>query len=256
MKTRGKIIIANWKMNPAGRDGAVALARQIESELEECRWVEVVVAPPAPFILPVSQVLRRAKLGAQNAFWEEAGPYTGETSWSQLKDLGVDHVILGHSERRIHLAESDEMIARKVASVAGHEMKAVVCVGERNRPDADISAEVETQLRAAIAGLKRSLLKNVIVCYEPVWAISTMPGSSPDTPDNAFRAGVYIRKIVADMFGVASSDDIRVIYGGSVTADNVAGFFSDGNMEGALVGGASLRAEEFGKIARLADEKH
>ncbi|MBI4224801.1 MAG: triose-phosphate isomerase [Candidatus Sungbacteria bacterium] len=242
------LIIANWKANPVTLREAVDLARKTELAALSHRTVEVIVAPPFPFLIAVLSELKRVKLGSQNAFWEDAGPYTGEISWQQLKSLKVSYVIVGHSERRIFLGETDEMVGKKVRALLEHGLKPVLCVGERERASHEVSETIARQLEAALAGVKKSLLKNLIIAYEPIWAISTMPGSHPDTPENAFQCNIYIRKILSGMFGRTAGQSVRIIYGGSVNANNIKGFLSGGHMQGALVGGASLKAEEFARL--------
>lgn len=247
-----KIIIANWKMNPDSPGRAVLLAKKIETLIHPVKNLEVVIAPPTPFLLPVGAVLEKASLGAQNTFWEDVGPYTGETSWRQSRNLGVRYVIIGHSERRIFVGETDEMVGKKVRAVAENGMTAILCIGEHERNGDDIPSTVGVQLRSALQGMKKNFLRNVIVCYEPVWAISTTPGGRPDTPDNGFRAAMYIRKIIAGMFGLQAGRAIRVAYGGSVNAKNIAAFLGEGHMDGALVGGVSLIPGEFGDLLAAA----
>lgn len=250
-----KIIIANWKMNPGAVAEAQALAKKIERATARqgaSGRAEVVIAPPAVFLVPVARVLSRVALGAQNAFWEDAGPYTGEVSPAELKSVGVRYVIVAHSERKANLGETDEMIAKKIAAVTRAGMTAILCIGERHREGADIPAEVGLQVKSALSGLKKKFLRNLIVCYEPVWAISTASGARPAEPDDAFRAAVYIRKIVGGIFGPAAGREARVIYGGSVTAKNIASFIGAGGMGGALVGAASLNEKEFSEIIRSA----
>lgn len=245
---RKKIIIANWKMNPATAGEAAELAEKIERAAAGGRRADIVVAPSFPYLTAVGAVLSRARLGAQDAFWKESGPYTGEVSARQLKNLGVKYVLIGHSERRVNLGETDEMIAKKIAAVAATGMTAILCIGERHRTGNDIPTEVGMQFKSALSGLKKSFVKNVVVCYEPVWAISTMPGARPAKPDDALRANIYIRKIIGGMFGPATGRGTRVIYGGSVNAKNIAGFLASGGMDGALVGAASLDPQEFARL--------
>lgn len=264
------LIIANWKTNPDSLGRAVLLARKIEREIAGVRNVDVVVAPPFPFLYGVSRVLRKSKLGAQNVFWGDVGPYTGEVSWHQLKNLDVQYVIVGHSERRIHLGETDDMINKKVRSVLEHGLGAVLCIGERERivprsqnaagipairdglGRSEIPPIVGEELRSALKGVRGSRLKNLTIAYEPLWAISTTPGARADTPDNAFRAKVYIKRTMVKLYGSRVAAGVRIIYGGSVGEKNIAGFLHDGEMEGALVGGASLRPDEFISIVKQA----
>lgn len=248
--SRKKIIIANWKSNPDSPGRAAALAKKIESGILKSKHVEVVIAPPSPFLIPVSAVLKKAKLGAQDVFWDDIGPHTGEVSWHQLKHLSVSFCIVGHSERRIR-GETDDMINKKVRSLLEHGITPILCIGERERVGNEIPTVVEEQLHDALRGVKRSFIKNLVVTYEPVWAISTTVSARADTPDNAFRARVYIQKILVNRFG-SEAKKVRIIYGGSVHARNIGGFLREGKMDGALVGGASLHAEEFITLVRNA----
>lgn len=243
------IIIANWKANPATVKDAVMLARRIERGIRPARSSEVVITPPFHFLMPVEKMLKKTALGAQDAFWGE-GPYTGEVSSMQLKALGVKYVILGHSERRMHLGETDEMVNRKVKSVLEHGLAAVLCVGERERKEDDIPSEVGRELVSSLRGVPRRYAAKLAVAYEPVWAISTSPRARPDTPDNAFRAMVYIRKILTGLYGRKTAEKVRILYGGSISAKNAASFIREGKMQGLLVGGASLRPDEFIRIVK------
>ena len=253
-----KIIIANWKMSPDSPGRAAALARKIEREISQLqisvlRNTEIIIAPPFPFLMPVGSALKRVKLGAQDVFWEVAGAYTGEVSWRELKNLKAEYVIIGHSERRVYLGETDEMVNKKLRGVLENGLSAILCIGERERAGGDIPSVVGVELESALAGIKKTFLKNLAVAYEPIWAISTNSGNhGPDTPDNAFRARIYIEKILTDLFGRAAARAVRVIYGGSVTAANTAAFMEEGKMDGVLVGGASLDPKRFGAIVRAA----
>ena len=235
-------------MNPVTLKEAVLLAQKIERDATRTRNVEIVIAPPFPFLLPVGRVLKKAKLGAQNMFWEDLGAFTGEVSWSELKSLGADYCIIGHSERRINLGETDEMVNKKVKAALEHGIYPILCVGERERVGNEIPSVVGEQLKSALKGAKKSLIKNLIVAYEPVWAISTQAHARPDTPDNAFRAALFIRKIVASLFDRKTGEKVKIIYGGSVNSGNIAPFITEGRMQGALVGGASLDPQEFAKV--------
>jgi len=247
-----KLIVANWKMNPDAPGRAVVLANKIEQSLARVRNIEVVIAPPFPFLLPIAAVVKRAKLGAQNVFWEDAGAYTGEVSWHQLKHIKINYVIIGHSERKLFLGETDEMIHNKVHILLENGMTPILCVGERERMDDDIPEIVGTQIKAALKGIKKTFIKKLVIAYEPIWAISTMPDARPDTPASAFRAVVYIRKIMSELYDRSVGEEVRIIYGGSVKAKNIRAFLEEGRMQGALVGGASLDASEFAEIVTCA----
>lgn len=244
-----KLLIANWKSNPDSPGRAVLLAQKIEKGIPS-RNVEVVVAPPFPYLIPVAKALKKALLGAQDTFWEDTGPYTGEVSWRHLKHCGVEYIIVGHSERRIYLGETDEMINKKVLALLEQGLRPVLCIGEHEREGNEMPPIVGHQLKEALKGVKKQYLKNLVVAYEPVWAISTMPGARSDTPDNAFRALVYIRRLLSGLFGRSLADKVRIIYGGSVNSQNISGFLSEGKMDGALVGGASLDPKEFSLILK------
>lgn len=246
------LIVANWKMNPDAPGRAVLLANKIERSLARIRNVDVVLAPPFPFLLPIAAVVKRTKLGAQNVFWEDAGAYTGEVSWRQLKHIKINHVIIGHSERKLFLNETDEMIHNKVRALLENGMTPILCVGERERIGDDIPEIVGTQIKAALKGIKKTFIKKLVIAYEPIWAISTMPDARPDTPASAFRAVIYIRKIMSELYGRNIGEEVRIIYGGSVKAKNIRAFLEEGRMQGALVGGASLDAVEFAEIAASA----
>ncbi len=246
-----RILVANWKSNPKSLREAVQMARAIDRASMFRRTVGVVVAPPFPFLAGVGRVLERAHLGAQDSFWA-GGAYTGAVSPDELKSLGVQYVILGHSERRIHAGETDDMIGKKILAVLEAGMSPILCVGERERAGRDIPAIVGEQIMAALRGIPPAYAPRVIIVYEPVWAISTMPGAVADTPESAFRARAYIRRIINDLWGRALSESLRVLYGGSVTPENIGSFMRDSEMDGALVGGASLNPTLFGEIIRIA----
>lgn len=245
------LIIANWKMNPSHPKDAYILAEKIEAGKNIFgKNVDVVISPPFPYLATAGTVLKKIKLGAQNVFWEKEGAYTGEVSASQLLSLGVSYVIVGHSERRKYLAETDEMVNKKAKSALEHGLFVVLCVGEREQ--GEISPEVRDQLVSALSGIKKQMLKNFMVCYEPIWAISTNKNARPDTPDGAFRASLFIRKVITDIYDRKTADLLRILYGGSVRKDNISLFLTEGKMQGALVGGASLDADEFTEIIKIA----
>jgi triosephosphate isomerase len=229
-----KILIANWKASPKTLAEAAKLARAIDAP-------NVVVAPPFPFLEEVRKTVRRGMLGAQDVFWTD-GPYTGEISAGQLKKLGVKYVIVGHSERRRHLGESDLIINRKLKAAMAAGLKVVLCVGEGPEYHCNAKAAksfVRGQLRKDLVGIRnRNLgIRNLIVAYEPVWAIGT---GLADSPKHAAKMAKSIKSFI----------NARVLYGGSVTSKNAARFLSLPEISGALVGGASLNAGEFKKIIK------
>ena len=236
-----KLVIANWKMNPRTVEDAVNLAKKSDAE-------GLVICPPLPFLKTVKTKLKKAKLGAQDVFWESEGAYTGEVSPPQLKDLGVEYVIIGHSERRQNLGETDEMIAKKIKAAMDNDLIPILCVGEtKAQRDSGATKEIiEKQLRSALSlswGASNAVL---VVAYEPIWAIGS---GAADTPENTINVVRFIKDILATGVYVENS---KIIYGGSLTSENAEKFFAYDEIEGALVGGASLDPKEIKKIIRRA----
>lgn len=243
------IIIANWKMNPPTFPEAEKLLLDLLPEVAKNKKVEVVICPPFVWLTDLSYKYKKSvAFGAQDVFWEEEGAFTGEISAAMLKSAGADYVITGHSERKIYFGETDEMINKKLKTALEAGLASVLCVGEEERSSDGIPAVVGEQLKKAMEGVGKNSVKKLIVAYEPVWAVSTMPGSQADNPDNAFRAMIFIRKVLTDLYDRKTAEGVKIIYGGSVSSANIAGFLREGKMEGALVGGASLDAQEFAKI--------
>ncbi len=249
-----KIIIANWKMNPDSPEKAERLVKEIVRGVKKPGGVEVVIAPPFVFLDPVAKVLKaksyklKAKVGVQDVFWERKGAYTGEVSPSQLKSLGASYVIVGHSERRA-LGETDEMINRKVKAALKEGLKVILCVGEpwsvRKKGLAAAKRFVRNQLTKNLSDV-RSQMSDVIIAYEPVWAIGT---GLADKPSDTVALVNFIKEFLK-----TTSDKLKtkVLYGGSVTSKNAKSFLNQKAIDGALVGGASLKASEFTKIIEAA----
>lgn len=253
-KKKRPLLIANWKANPVTEGDAVRLAEQVEEIAGRYRGVDIVVAPPYLFIPAVRRSLKRTFLGAQDAFWERTGPYTGAVSFEQLRAFGATYVIVGHSERKLYFGETPEMTNQKMRALTKHGFRVVLCIGERERLGDDIPQVIAEDLESALQGVPASRIPMIAVAYEPVWAISTNSGGTPDTPENTLRVSIYIRRLLVDLYGRALAERVPIIYGGSVSSKNAAGFFSEGGIEGALVGKASLNAQEFEHIARIAAE--
>ncbi len=237
-----KIIVANWKANPNTTKQAVALAKALDKR-------GVVVAPPYPFLEQVGRVLKKATLGAQDVFWADSGPYTGEVSLKQLKSLKVKYVILGHSERRKYLGETDELINKKVKAALKMGFKVILCVGEWKRKSlSSAKSFVKNQLRRDLRGTNKlgSYPANkLIIAYEPVWAISTGRAGA-DKPEDAVEMAKFIKQLLV----VSHKLSVKVLYGGSVNAKNAYSFLKHKEIEGALVGGASLKPKEFRKVIK------
>lgn len=236
-----KLIIANWKMNPDSPGRALRLARFEDKK-------GVVIAPPFPFLGAVGAVLRRAKLGAQDAFWLPKGAHTGEVSVHQLRHLRVAYVILGHSERRA-LGESDVMVNQKVKATLAEGLTPILCVGEpwsvRKKGIPAAKRFVKNQLQKDLENCKLRI-ENLIIAYEPVWAIGT---GRADKPSDTVEMVKFVKNLLTTHYSLLTP---RVLYGGSVTAKNAAAFLNRPEIDGALVGGASLKPGEFKKIVELA----
>jgi len=248
------LIVANWKMNPQALKGAKLLLNSIEKETRKVTNVEIVVCPP--FIYLSNFFYGRGKtmikLGAQDCFWEQGGAFTGEISAKMLKDLGCKYVIVGHSERRRYLKETDEMVNRKLKAALKENLRPILCVGNKNRKREKEFKGIRIQMEKALSGIKKSDLKNLIITYEPVWAISTTKGREIATPIEAKEGAIFIRKILAKLFDKNFAQKIRIIYGGSVDSGNIRGFIKEAKMGGVLVGAASLKPKEFVRTVKAA----
>jgi len=249
------LVAANWKMNPNNLDDALDLVRGVMSVARgHADRVEVAIFPPFPWLTSVSDLLVESgvKLGAQNVFWEMSGAYTGEVSPPMLRTL-CQWVIVGHSERRLYLGETDEMVAKKTAAGLSSELGVIMCVGELlDHYDEGKSDEiVSAQVRAGLASCSADDSARLVIAYEPVWAIGS--GRNAD-PEHAYKTMRLIRKIVGEMIGAGAARKVRILYGGSVKADNVQSYVELPLCDGVLVGGASLDAEEFAHIVKVTAE--
>jgi triosephosphate isomerase (TIM) len=249
------LVAANWKMNPNSADEALDLVRGVLSVARgHADRVEVAIFPPFPWLLAVAEVLAESgvKLGAQDCFWELSGAYTGEVSPAMLKGL-CQWVIVGHSERRMYLGETDEMVAKKAAAALASELSVIMCVGELSEQyDAGTSDQVvAAQVKAGLANCSADDSARLVIAYEPVWAIGS--GKSAD-PEHAYRTMRLIRKVVGELIGAGAAKKVRVLYGGSVNSSNVESYVELPLCDGCLVGGASLDAAEFAHIVKVTAE--
>ncbi len=248
---RKSIIAGNWKMNTSV-DEAVRLGGEVERACAGLDAVEIVLCPPFISLDVVGRALRDGtlKLGAQNVHWEPDGAHTGEISAKMLRDLGCDYVIVGHSERRMNLGETDERINRKIHAVLEQDMRPILCVGEtwEQREAGRTESVVREQVERAIAGLEGSL-DGTVIAYEPVWAIGT--GRSATT-EQAQDAHALIRGLIRRLSGPAVADAMRIQYGGSVKPANAKELFAQPDVDGGLIGGASLVADSFQQIVTAA----
>ncbi len=244
------LVIGNWKMH-GGQAEARALAQSLRDGLKRPRGVEVVVCPPFTALAAVGEALSGSAvaLGAQNCHWEPSGAFTGEISPAMLAELGCRWVLLGHSERRHIFRETDEEISRKVAAALRHGLRPVLCVGETadERRQGLTFTVVEGQLRAGCAGLTAEDIGRCVLAYEPVWAIGTGVNA---TPSQAAEVHGYLRGLVSELGSKELAQSVRILYGGSVKAENAAVLTQEADIDGVLVGGASLQAPSFIAIAK------
>jgi triosephosphate isomerase (TIM) len=249
---RTPLVAANWKMNKTVEE-ARALVYAMSARLREIKGVEKVLCPPFLSLLAVHALLEGSDLGlgAQNMYWEEKGAFTGEVSPLMVKEL-CQYVILGHSERRAYFGETDETVNRKILAAQKFDLTPILCVGETlEQYESKQTAEVvDRQIRLGLAGIDPAFAPRVVVAYEPVWAIGTGKASSGENANDV--VGRVIRGALTAVFGSGTAQAIRVLYGGSVTGANAAEFFSQPEIDGALVGGASLKTDDFIAITQAA----
>jgi triosephosphate isomerase len=250
-KERKLIIAGNWKMNKTVAE-ALDLVRGLKIELANVKEVDIVVCPPFTALSEVSKAILETKnirVGAQNMSEHNMGAHTGEIAAGMLKEFSVRYVILGHSERRQYQKESDALIAKKAAAVHAASLKPIVCVGETlaEREGSQTEQVLDTQVRGSLAGLTKEQMAETIVAYEPVWAIGT--GKTAST-QQAQDAHAFIRGVIAKMFDDSVAKKVRIQYGGSVKPSNARELMSQPDVDGALVGGASLEARSFADIIK------
>jgi triosephosphate isomerase len=248
MQRRSMLLIANWKMNPRTLGEAKELFREIK---KLARHGSFVIAPPTPYLGELGRIKGTAKIGlaAQDCSAETLGAHTGDIAASMLKSLGASYVIVGHSERRAK-GETDDMVRGKAGQIIKAGLSAVICVGERERDTAGrYFGIVESQVRDALKGIPAAKLAQVVIAYEPVWAISTSAAHArAATPEDAHEMIIFIRKILTDLYGRQKAQGVKILYGGSVDQKNVADLARGAGAQGFLVGGASLRPRDFGMI--------
>jgi triosephosphate isomerase len=258
-ETRTPLMAGNWKMNLNHQEAVVLvqkLAWTLADKKHDYAQVEVVVVPPFTDLRSVQTLVDGDRLlvkyGAQDVSTHDGGAYTGEISAGMLAKLGCSYVVVGHSERREHHSESDEVVNAKAKQALASEMTPIVCVGEglEVRQAGDHVAHTVAQVDGSLDGISAEQVASLVVAYEPVWAIGT---GEVATPDDAQEVCAAIRERIREVHGDAAADGVRVLYGGSVKAANVAGIMDKSDVDGCLVGGASLQADEFGGICRFYD---
>lgn len=249
--SRRPIMAGNWKMNLLVAE-AESLVKALIAGMDGTEEVDVVVAPPFTSLFPVAKVLAGSPiaLAAQNLHWDDFGAYTGEICAKMLKDLGCQYVIIGHSERRQYFNETNQTVGKRLKAVLQEGMVPIFCVGEvlEERKGGQTLAVVEKQIREGLEGISIKRAGEMVVAYEPVWAIGT---GETATPDQAQDVHAAIRKVIKDLYGEEVAEGIRIQYGGSVKPDNVRTLMSQPDLDGALVGGASLKTESFLGIVRF-----
>jgi len=245
-----KLLVANWKLNPQTLNEAKKLFKEVSNfKIHDPRF-ELVICPPFVFLSDIRNLTSEIRLGAQDVFWEHKGAYTGEVSAEMLENLGVEYVIIGHSERRKWLKETDEMINKKVLAALGAGLKVILCVGEpltiRKRGLTAAKKYVGAQLKKDLKKIPKSQTPRLVVAYEPIWAIGT---GKHDNPSGTVEMTKFIKHVSCIMYHVSG---MRVLYGGSVNSGNAEMFLEKKEIDGALIGGASVKPKEFGKIIKIA----
>jgi triosephosphate isomerase len=252
---RTPIIAGNWKLNKTPHE-AILLVSELKREIVDVEGVDIVLCPPFTALADVADALTDTNiaLGAQNVFWEDAGAFTGEISAPMLKDLGVTYVIIGHSERRQYFHETNETVNKRLRAALKHGLVPIVCVGENlaQRESNKTFDVIRDHCEGSLSGLSAEEMGKVVLAYEPVWAIGT---GKTATPQQAQEVHVFIRQLLGKMFGEETAGSVRIQYGGSVTPDNVVSLMAQADIDGALVGGASLKAPSFAAIVKGAIKK-
>ena len=244
---RKQIVAGNWKMNNDYVDSEILVSKLLGQYKHSN--TEVIIAPPFTNLLASINALKGSsiKVAAQNMHFAESGAYTGEVSAAMLKSIGVETVILGHSERRAYFNESDDLLAKKVDTALAHDMRVIFCFGEelKDRKSGNENSVVESQIKKALFHLPEAAWSQIVLAYEPVWAIGT---GETATPDQAQDMHAFIRKTLANAYAQSLADSVSILYGGSVKSSNAEEIFSKTDVDGGLIGGAALDAEHFTAI--------
>jgi triosephosphate isomerase (TIM) len=247
---RKKFIAGNWKMNTTIEE-AVALAKDVVKTMGSTSDVDIAICPPYTSLYAVSEVLKGStvKLGAQDVHWEAKGAFTGKVSCAMLKSVGVTYVIIGHSEQRTYFHETNETVNKKVKATLAAGLLPIICVGEtlEERKSGKMDAVIESHTVGAFAGISAEDALKCTIAYEPVWAIGT---GETATPQQANEAHIFIRKLLTKIYGTSTAEQIRIQYGGSMKADNAKSLLGQSDVDGGLIGGASLKAADFAGIVK------
>ncbi len=250
---RRRFLVGNWKMNKTASEATVVV-QQLAKLTPDFRGIDVGLTPPFTALHAVRASLGASspfQMGAQNLYWEDKGAFTGEISGGMLKDLGCQFVLVGHSERRQYFGDLDEWTNKKVLAALRHGLQPILCVGERleERAAGLTESVVQRQLKAGLAGVDQQRLRTLAIAYEPVWAIGTGRAA---TPDQAVAVHRLVRRTLDHLGGPGCGEQVRILYGGSVTPQNLSSFLTSDEIDGALVGGACLDAGSFATLIRLA----
>ena len=244
---RRKVIAGNWKMNMLPNE-TINFIEGLSQEIKDVKNEIILCVPYTDlFYALLTAQNTNIKIGAQNMHWKEKGAYTGEISGQMLKSIGVEYVIIGHSERRQYFAETDETVNLKVKSALENNLKPIICVGEtlEQREHGETEKIIESQIKLALKDLTKEQIRAIIIAYEPVWAIGTGKTATPEEANNVIK---YIRKQIKELYNEEITENIIIQYGGSVKASNAEELFNMSDIDGALVGGASLNFKEFSEI--------
>ena len=241
------LIVANWKMNPQSLAEAKKLFNSIKRGTKNVKNAEVVICPPSIYLSSLAGL----RIGAQNCFWEEAGAFTGEISPLMLKNLKVTYVIVGHSERRKLFNETNKEVNEKIKEALSMNLKPILCVGEtKDERSAGEKAQVlRNQIKEGLKKVSRREIKNISIAYEPIWAIGTGKNCSIN---ETMSSVLFIRKIISRLYSRALAENMRILYGGSIKKENASDYIKEARANGLLIGGASLKAEEFIEIIKSA----
>ncbi|TKJ41880.1 triose-phosphate isomerase [candidate division LCP-89 bacterium B3_LCP] len=252
---RTKFIAGNWKLNPVDGQQARDLCRQLKARLAPFSKTMIAVCPPFVGLGMVNEAFRDTNIavGAQNLYWEETGAFTGEISAPMIKSAGCTYVIIGHSERRQYFGETNETVRLRTQAALKADLLPIVCVGEtlNERESGVLKEVVSEQIREGLRGFSEAEISKVVVAYEPVWAIGTGKTASPAQAQEMHQ---YIRELLAEVFSQSIADKMLILYGGSVKPENATDLLSQADIDGALVGGASLKADSFAGIVSSAEE--
>ncbi len=249
-----QVVAANWKMNKTYQE-ADAFATAFAKKILEIKNTGVILCPPYISLFNINEKLNNtiAEVGAQNMHFEDSGAFTSEISADMIKSVNADYVILGHSERRHIFGEDDDLIRKKIDQALSKGLKPIICIGEKieERKAGNTIDVIKTQFTAACKGLSKSELENCLIAYEPVWAIGT---GETATPEQASEVHTEVRKMIAELFDDATAEKITILYGGSVKPANAKELIESDNIDGFLVGGASLKVDSFSEIINTVEE--